>query len=287
MAVDPSTYVAPTAVIHPEARIGPGCHIGEFCVVERDVEMGAECRLEPYVYVKRWTTMGDRNEISAGSALGTDPLDKNFTGERSYLRIGNGNRIREHHTISRGSKPESVTLMGDGNFIMTSGHIAHNCVVGSNVVMACCTLVSGYVEVEDNVFISGGVAIHQFSKIGRLSMVGANTRVNLDVPPFMLTVGFHVETIGPNTVGMRRAGYKSADVRAVKEAFRLLYMSGLSRAEALARLEAGPDVSREIAAFVRSSQRGICPSRRKSQRRSGAVAGTGPSAEDAADSGIE
>ncbi len=112
--------------LKPDAKIGPGCHIGEFCVVESDVEIGMECRLEPYVYVKRWTTMGDRNEISAGTALGTDPLDKGFTGERSYLRMGSGNRIREHYTISRGTEPESVTLIGDDNYAMTSGHIAHN-----------------------------------------------------------------------------------------------------------------------------------------------------------------
>lgn len=287
MAVDPSTYVASTAVIHPDAKIGPGCHIGEFCVVESDVEIGMECRLEPYVYVKRWTTMGDRNEISAGTALGTDPLDKGFTGERSYLRMGSGNRIREHYTISRGTEPESVTLIGDDNYVMTSGHIAHNCVVGSNVVIASCSLVSGYAVVEDSAFISGGVVIHQFSKIGRLSMVGGNSRVNLDIPPFFLTVGFHVEAIGPNVVGMRRAGYKSADVRAVKEAFRLLYLSGLSRSEALSQLEAGPEVSREIAAFARSSKRGICPPRRKSLRRAGGAEGVGEAAESAGDSVIE
>jgi UDP-N-acetylglucosamine acyltransferase len=266
--VDPSSYVAPTAVIHPEARIGPRCHIGEFCVVESDVEMGAECRLEPYVYVKRWTTMGDRNEISAGTALGTDPLDKNFTGERSYLKIGHGNRIREHYTISRGTKPESVTVIGDENYIMTSGHIAHNCTVGSRCVIASCALVAGYVEVQDQAFISGGVVVHQYSKIGRLAMVGGNSRVNLDVPPFFLTVGFHVEAIGPNVVGLRRSGYTASDLRAVKEAFRLLYLSGLPRAEVLSRLEEGPAISQEIAVFVRGSQRGICPARR---RRGGAA----------------
>ncbi|MCL4849986.1 MAG: acyl-ACP--UDP-N-acetylglucosamine O-acyltransferase [Bryobacteraceae bacterium] len=290
MAVDPSTYVAPTAVVHPEASIGPGCHIGEFCVIERDVEIGTECRLEPYVFVKRWTTMGDRNEISAGTILGTDPLDKSFTGERSYLRMGDGNRIREHFTVSRGTRPESVTLIGNGNYVMTSGHIAHNCVIGNNAVIASCSLVSGYVEVEDGAFISGGVAIHQFSKIGRLSMVGGHSGVNLDVPPFLMTVGFRVEAIGPNTVGMRRAGYKSADVLAVKEAFRLLYMSGLPRGEVLARLEAGPDVGREMAAFIRSSKRGICPARRKSLRRTDELA-TGEAAdgetEDAGDSAAE
>lgn len=279
MAVHPSAYVAPTAVVHPEATVGPGCHIGEFCVIERDVEIGARCRLEPYVYVKRWTTMGERNEISAGTALGTDPLDKVFTGERSYLRIGNGNRVREHYTISRGTKPESVTVIGDDNYVMTSGHIAHDCVIGSGIVIASCSLVSGHTEVQDGAFISGGVVIHQYSRIGRLSMVGGNTRVNLDIPPFMLTVGFNVEAIGPNIVGMRRAGYKSSDVRAVKEAFRLLYTSGLSREEALEQLDAGPEVAREIAAFARSSKRGICPSRRKTLRRA--------MAEDAGDPVIE
>jgi UDP-N-acetylglucosamine acyltransferase len=96
MPIDPSACVAETARVHPDAAIGPGVRIGEFCVVESDVVIGAGCQLEPYVYVKRWTTLGERNEISAGTVLGTDPLDKGFTGERSYLRIGNGNKIREH-----------------------------------------------------------------------------------------------------------------------------------------------------------------------------------------------
>lgn len=267
MPVDPSSYVAPTAVVHPEARIGPRCHIADFCVIEADVQIGAECKFEPYVYVKRWTTMGDRNEVSAGAALGTDPLDKNFTGERSYLQIGNGNRIREHFTISRGTKPESVTAIGDDNYIMTSGHIAHNCTIGNRCVIASCALIAGYAEVADQAFISGGVVVHQYSKIGRLAMVGGNSRVNLDVPPFFLTVGFHVEAIGPNTVGLRRSGYTLADLRAVKEAFRLLYLSGLPRAEVLAQLELGPAICQEIAGFVRSSKRGICPSRRRLRAR--------------------
>ena len=153
MPVDPSAIIAPTARVHPDAFIGPGCTIGEFCIIEQDVILGAECRLEPYVYVKRWTTAGERNTISAGTVLGTDPLDKVFTGERSYLKIGSGNIIREHYTISRGTKPETTTEIGDGNYIMTSGHIAHNARIGNRTVIASCALVAGYVEIEDDAFI--------------------------------------------------------------------------------------------------------------------------------------
>ena len=196
MPIDPSAVVAATARVHPDAVIGPRVVIGEFAIVEQDVFIGSETKLEPYVFVKRWTTLGERNEISAGTVLGTDPLDKNFGGARSYLKIGNGNKIREHYTISRGTAPESETIIGDGNYIMTSGHIAHNCMIGNNTVIASCALVAGYVEVEDQAFISGGVVIHQFSKIGRLAMIGGNTRVNLDVPPYFLYSDFNVTPMG-------------------------------------------------------------------------------------------
>jgi UDP-N-acetylglucosamine acyltransferase len=260
MPVDPSAIVAPTARIHPDAVVGPGVRIGEFCVIESDVVIGAACLLEPYVYIKRWTTLGERNRISAGTVLGTDPLDKNFTGERSYLKIGDGNTIREHYTVSRGTKPESVTEIGHDNYIMTSGHIAHNCIIGNNTVIASCALVAGYVEVEDRAFISGGVVIHQFSKIGRLAMIGGNTRVNSDVPPFFLYTGFNVEAKGLNLVGLKRAGYKASDLSTLKKAYQLLYRSGLKLQEALAKIETEiptPDTL-HLVDFIRRSERGIC-----------------------------
>jgi len=260
VSIDPSAVVAPTARIHSGAVIGARTRIGEFCVVEEDVEIGADCLLEPYVYIKRWTTLGDHNEISAGTALGTDPLDKTFNGERSYLRIGNGNKIREHYTISRGTQPESETRIGDGNYIMTSGHIAHNCTIGNNTVIASCALVAGYVEVGDQAFVSGGVVIHQFSKIGRLAMIGGNTRVNLDVPPFFLYSGFNVEAKGINTVGLKRAGFSLAQVSKLKKAYQLLYRSGLKLEEALERIERDipDDHTLHLTAFIRRSKRGIC-----------------------------
>jgi UDP-N-acetylglucosamine acyltransferase len=260
MAVDPSAVIAPTARIHPDAVIGPQCVVGEYCVIESNVVLGACCRLEPYVYVKRWTTMGERNEISAGTALGTDPLDKSFSGERSYLIIGNGNKIREHYTISRGTQPESITSIGDSNYIMTSGHLAHNCTIGSNTVIASCALVAGYVDVEDQAFISGGVVIHQYSKIGRLAMIGGNTRVNSDVPPYFLYSDFNVAAKGINIVGLKRAGFTMAEVGALKTAYKLLFRSNLKLEEALERIEAEAPTehTRHLVAFIRSSKRGIC-----------------------------
>jgi UDP-N-acetylglucosamine acyltransferase len=260
MPIDPSAVVSPTARVHADAVVGPQCIIGEFCLIEQDVVLGAACRLEPYVYVKRWTTLGERNEISAGTVLGTDPLDKGFTGERSYLRIGHDNRIREHYTISRGTRPESITEIGDNNYIMTSGHIAHNARIGSNVVIASCALVAGYVEVEDQAFISGGVVVHQYSKIGRLAMIGGNTRVNLDAPPFFLYSGFNVTPVGLNTVGMERAGFAVEEISDLKKAYRLLYTSGLKLQEALERILAACATghARRLVEFVRSSERGIC-----------------------------
>jgi len=260
MPLDPSAQAAPTARIHPDAIVGPGAHIGEYCVIEKDVVIGAGCRLEPYVFIKRWTTLGRDNEISAGTVLGTDPLDKHFNGERSYLRIGDGNKIREHFTISRGTPPESVTEIGNDNFIMTSGHIAHNCKIGNGTVICSCVLLGGYVEVEDQAFLSGGVLVHQFSRIGRLAMISGNTRVNLDAPPFFTFAGFQIAPKGLNLVGLKRAGYKAPDVSILKQAYQLLYKSNLKLDQALEKIEAQiPTLETlHLTAFIRGSQRGIC-----------------------------
>jgi UDP-N-acetylglucosamine acyltransferase len=260
MAIAPSAEIAPTARVHPDAVVGAGTRVGEFCVIESEVVIGARCLLEPYVYVKRWTTLGDDNEISAGTVLGTDPLDKAFSGARSYLRIGDRNKIREHYTISRGTQPESVTTVGNDNYIMTSGHIAHNCTVGDHVVIASCALIAGYVEIENQAFISGGVVVHQYSRIGRLAMVGGNTRVNSDLPPFFLYSDFNVAVKGLNVVGLKRAGYSHEQIRELKTAYRVLYRCGLKQEDALKRLESEfeSEEVRHLVAFVRASKRGIC-----------------------------
>jgi len=260
MPIDPSAAIAPTARVHPEAQVGPQVVVGEYVVIEQDVSIGACTRLEPHVFVKRWTTLGERNQISAGTALGTDPLDKNFKGQRSYLRIGNDNVIREHYTISRGTQPESVTEIGDGNYIMTSGHIAHNCKIGNHCVIASCALVAGYVHVEDQAFISGGVGVHQYSKIGRLAMVAGNAGVNTDLPPFFMYSGYRVAATGLNLVGLRRAGFTREQIATLKKAYQILYRSKLKLEDALRRIETelDDDHARNLVQFIRSSKRGIC-----------------------------
>jgi UDP-N-acetylglucosamine acyltransferase len=259
MAIHPSATIASTARVAPGAEIAEGVEIGEFVIVEDDVVIGPRTKLEPHVVVKRWTTLGADNQISAGTVLGTDPLDKNFSGERSYLKIGSGNRIREHYTISRGTEPESTTEIGDNNYVMTSGHIAHNCRLGSNIVVCSCALVAGYVEIEDQAFISGGVVIHQFSKIGRLAMIGGNTRVNKDAAPYFLYSEFNITPRGLNLVGLRRAGFSAADIAALKNAYRLLFREGRPLEDALQRIEeeTPTEHTRHLVEFIRSSRRGI------------------------------
>lgn len=260
MPIDPSAVIAPTARVHPNAHIAAQVNVGEYAIVEEDVSIGPFCRLEPYVYIKRFTTLGERNQVSASTVLGTDPLDKNFDGQRSYLRIGDNNTIREHFTISRGTQPESITEIGNGNFIMTAGHIAHNCRIGNNCVVASCALVAGHVTVEDQVFISGGVEVHQYSKIGRLAMISGNCRVNQDIPPFFTYADFEVRPKGLNLVGLRRAGFTEDQILALKMAYRILYRSGLKLEDALQRIESelSTEHTQHLVQFIRSSERGIC-----------------------------
>ncbi|HEY3738417.1 MAG TPA: acyl-ACP--UDP-N-acetylglucosamine O-acyltransferase [Bryobacteraceae bacterium] len=268
MPVDPSARIAPTARVDPDAVVGAQTVIQDYCVVERDVIIGPHCLLEPYVFVKRWTTLGERNEISACTVLGSDPLDKGFTGERSYLVIGKSNKIREHYTISRGTKPESETVIGNGNYIMTAGHIAHNCRIGNDCVIASTSLVAGYCEIEDQVFISGGNGIHQYSRIGRLAMVAGMTRVNMDLPPFLIFSGYKVGATGLNLVGLRRAGFDREQIRVVKQTYQVLFHSGLKMEDALRKVEAEIDSehARQVVEFIRKSKRPVARSRRAGMR---------------------
>lgn len=265
--VHPSARIAATAIISPAAEIGAGVSIDHHAIIEQDVRIGAGCKIGPHAVVKRWTRMGEDNEVSAGAVLGSDPLDKAFRGERSYLRIGNRNRIREHFTISRGTMPESETVIGDDNFIMTSGHIAHDCRVGNGTVIASCTLISGHVQVGDRAFVSGGIGVQQHLRIGELAIVGGMTRVNQDVTPYLMHAGPAMAVHGLNLVGLRRAGLTAGEIARIRSAYRILFRSPIRLEEALAKVEA--EVSGRHAArmveFIRASKRGVC--RRRGRQR--------------------
>ncbi len=253
--------IASTAIVHPGAHIHPEASIGHYCIVEEDVAIGRGTRLDPFAVVKRYTTLGEYNHVYSGAQLGTDPLDKRFDlSQPSHLRIGDRNILREYLTISRGTEPGSVTIVGNDNYVMTSVHIAHNCVVGDYNTICSCALIAGHVEMEDHCFISGGVVVHQFSRIGRLSMIGGNTRVNRDVPPFILASEFNVAARGLNLVGLRRNGLSSEAIGRLKRAYLLLYRSRLSLAEALQKIEeeVPGEETRHLVSFIRSSRRGIC-----------------------------
>lgn len=260
VSVHPSATIAATARVASTANIGPRVVVGDYSVIEDDVVVGAGCRIDSHVLLKRWTTLGEDNQISSGAVLGSDPLDKSFGGDRSYLRIGNRNAIREHFTISRGTAPESETVVGDDNFIMTSGHIAHNCRIGNGTVIASTTLVAGYVEIEDRAFVSGGIGIQQYVRVGELAMVGGMTRVNQDVTPYLTHVGPTMAVHGPNVVGLRRAGLDGSEIDRIRRAYRILFRSAIPLAEALAMVESevGGPHARHMVEFIRASSRGVC-----------------------------
>jgi UDP-N-acetylglucosamine acyltransferase len=267
-----ATERAGTAIISPRARIGEGVTIGPFCIVEDEVEIGAGTRLDSHVVIKNYTTLGRDNHLHNGVLLGSDPEDKHFKGDRSYLKVGDRNIFREYSTASRGTPEDSTTVIGDDNYIMIGTHVAHNCRLGSHIVVCNYCSLAGYVELEDGAFLSGGVVVHQFSKIGRLAMIGGNTRVNLDVPPFVMASNFNVAARGLNLVGLRRAGVGKEAVRQLKQAYRILYRSGLALEEALDRIEKeiSTEEARHLVAFVRRSERGICrEARGKSTGRGG------------------
>ncbi len=252
--------ISSNAIVSPRARLDEGVFVGPFCIIEDEVEIGARTRLDSHVVIKNHTTLGENNHLHAGVLLGSDPEDKKFPGQRSYLRIGHRNVFREYSSASRGTPPESATVIGDDNYIMIGTHLAHNCHLESNIVVCNYCSLGGYVEVGELAYISAGVLVHQFSKIGRLAMISGNTRVNLDVPPFILASDFDITAKGLNLVGLRRAGIGPEAIRELKRAYQILYRSRLPLRQALERIEreVPTEEARHLIQFVRSSERGFC-----------------------------
>lgn len=248
-----------TAIIDPAAEIDEGVEIGPYAIIEGKVKIAAGTRVMSHAYITSNTTIGPDNEIHPFAVLGNAPQDLSYRGEESYLTIGRGNIFREGCSVHRGSREGFATVIGDDNFFMGYSHIAHDCVVGNEVVIANGALLAGHVHVDDQVFISGNVVIHQFVEIGRLAMLSGLARVSKGVPPFM-TVVERNSIIGLNVVGLKRAGFTPEERVKVKRAYKLLYHSGLNvkqAVEAIEREELGPG-AQAIVDFIHRARRGIC-----------------------------
>ncbi len=261
--------IHPTAIISSEAQIDSSSEIGPYVIIDGQVRIGANNRIFPNVYIGSYTTIGDNNEIHTGAVLGDTPQDLAFdSSTESYLRIGNNNIIREFASIHRGTAQGSETVIGNNCFIMGYSHIGHNCKLEDNVKLANMAALSGYVSVGCGTFISGYSLIHQFVRIGRLCMIAGGTRLSMDLPHFMMAHG-ESAVIGVNRVGMKRAGYSSEEITAVRGAYRLLWRSGMLFRKALEKLESDNqfDVVAELIEFIKSpSKRGIAgPPDRKNE----------------------
>lgn len=250
-----------TSFVDPRARVAPGVSIGPFCFVGKDAVLEAGVSLESHVRVDGRTTLRRGARIHAGAILGGPPQDVKYKpGTVSYLEIGEDTVIRECVTANVGTTPESTTRIGARCLLMAYSHLGHNTVVGDEVVIANSAQLAGHVEVQDFVIIGGLVPIHQFCRIGRYAFVGGGCRVGKDVPPFVRAAGEPLRPSSLNLVGLMRRGFSPETVRAIKNAFRILYREGLRTEEALERIRAEvpplPEVE-EFVRFVAGSVRGI------------------------------
>jgi UDP-N-acetylglucosamine acyltransferase len=260
-----SSRFHPTAVIDPGARLGPDVQIGPYVVIEADVEVGDGSRILAHAVLKTGLRLGSRVRVHEGAVLGGTPQDLKYQGAESYVEVGDDSVIREHATIHRSARPGGSTRIGRGAFLMSGSHVAHDCELGDEVILANFSALAGHVRIERRAFISGGVVIHQFSRIGELAMIGGGSKVTLDVPPYFTADGSPARAVGVNVVGLKRAGVDAGEVAALKQAYRLLYRSKLPRQQALASIEAlSKGYAQKLADFVRKTERGICPARTES-----------------------
>jgi UDP-N-acetylglucosamine acyltransferase len=254
--------IHPTAQVEKGAELGEGVTVGPFAFIAAGAKVGDGCVVGPHAVIYRHVTLAAKCQVHAGAVLGDTPQDLAFKDVPTFVRIGEGTVLREHVTIHRGTKEGTETVVGDGCFLMANSHLAHNVRLGNQVILANGVLLAGYVEVGDRAFLSGNVVVHQFTRIGRVAMLSGGSGIGKDVPPFCVTPGITRNVVaGLNVVGMRRAGLNPAARAEVKEAFRILYRSGLNVKQALPELQArfttGP--GREFADFVAASKRGVCP----------------------------
>ena len=240
------TSVHPSSVVHSGARLADGVTIGPYCIIKDDVEIGAGSRLESHVVVEPGARIGRECEIWPGTVIGAPPQDHKYRGERTFVILGDKNVIRECVTLHRSVGEGKATLIGDGNWFMAYAHVGHNCEIGNGNTISSYVGLSGHVSVEDNVVLGGMVGVHQYSRIGKLAMVGGMSKINQDIPPFMLADGLPARVLELNRIGLKRQGVSPNVRSALRQAYKLLYRSNLNRSEALERIEEELEPSPEL-----------------------------------------
>ncbi len=253
--------IHPSALIDPKARVHDSVEVGPFTVIGPDVELGPGCRIGSHVVITGQTRIGANTRIFQFASIGEEPQDKKFTGEDSALEIGEGNTIREYVTINRGTGDGGgITRLGNDNWLMAYCHIAHDCQVGSHNIMANGATLAGHVIVGDHVIFAGYSGAHQFCRIGDHAFLGMYGGVGQDVPAYVMVSGQPPRPRGINSEGLKRRGFSPEQIRNIREAYRVIYRSGLKRDEALTELDSRLSQQPELAPMIdsaRASERGL------------------------------
>lgn len=249
-----------TAVVHSKAELGKNVEIGPFTIIEDDVSIGDGTKIAAHVRIASGTRVGNDCNIFHGAVLGSIPQDLKFAGEVTTLEIGHGTTIREYATLNRGTSDRWKTIVGNGCLLMAYSHVAHDCILGDNVVIANSVNMAGHVILEDYVGVGGITPIHQFVRIGKHSFIGGGYRVPKDVPPFILAMGEPLQYAGLNLVGLKRRGFNSKTLTALKSAYKIIYRQNLNLEDALKKIEQDIEQFEEVkylVSFYRNSERGV------------------------------
>ncbi|MCA9794412.1 MAG: acyl-ACP--UDP-N-acetylglucosamine O-acyltransferase [Candidatus Eremiobacteraeota bacterium] len=254
--------IHPSALVNPKAEIADDVEIGPFTIVGENVKIGRGTKIHSSVVLDGWTEIGEDNEIYPGAVIGVAPQDLRYSGERAYVRIGHRNVIREYVTVHRASDEEGLTAIGDDNLIMAYTHVAHNCLLGNQIIVANSVGLAGHVEIEDQAVLGGMCGVHQFVRVGRLAMLGGMAKVSQDVPPFAMVDGQPARIFGMNIRGMQRRGVTKEARLGLKNCYRLILRSGLNLSQALSAIRATVDNTDEVRHLLRflesPSRMGVC-----------------------------
>ena len=252
--------IHPTAIIDPAAELAAGVAVGPYCVIGGGVRLGPGCVLHNQVTLTGPADIGARNVFFPGACIGGVTQDLKYSGEPTFLEIGDDNVFRECTTVNRGTLGGAKTSIGSHNLFLAYCHIAHDCQVGNHVIFSNNGTLAGHVVVEDHVILGGLTAVHQFCRLGRHAITGGGSKIVQDVPPYMIVDGNPAAVRGVNVVGLQRHGYDEAAIRALKQAYKSLFMRGQALSEALEEIRALAQESVEVAhlaSFIEASARGI------------------------------